>query len=190
MQTLQVTLLPAATYGFDCSPIEIDYIKLSGLIQHDVVGIEIGMIDTLYMEMTDGTAHCQPLHLFQWLSTEQPGDGAGIGDALGHDVGGIQHAMTNHPGGDRFRYRQIEFAHILQQMQFLPGTGGFEAGPEITVRQPARDQAAAMIMSQHQIPILIVHEEGGTPAFGKADDRIALRPVCRIEGDVLRILKA
>ena len=95
--------------------------------------------------------------------------------------------MTLDLGGHRAGHRQSPLPQLRQQVPFPPGAGAVQAGPHVTIRGQAGNQAATAIVAQDIIAAFVLDEERRPPPLGKADDGALFRPVVGVKAEPLGI---
>ena len=180
LQPLQIGLLPVAG-GADSPLVKIDHPHLALLVEQQVVAVEIGVIDPGLVQPAHRLTHPVPHLVGEGPLLEQGHQILGATDALDQDVGAIEGSLLDHAGREWPWHRQPLLAQLGQQTVFGHGAARFDPFEPEAIPYQLAHHAAAIIVAQHQVARLILHEPGHPATYGGAHHLPMGLPPGRIE---------
>lgn len=181
VQAAQIGLLPRGLRRKNATAVKVDQADLSGLIDKDVVCIQIGMKYTQRMETPHAdTNPCGHIKLITH-HIQHGGQGLRTHEALGHQVRSVKSAITRPAATDGARYRQACRMQSTQQAVLHQAAGTRTPGPQKAIIQHASNAAAAPVMAQNTLAHGRVNNKHTASATIQCTQSVLFLPVCGFE---------
>ena len=139
------------------------------------------MIDPCIVQLAHRFAYLVPHLTGDRPLLEQGHQILGAANALDQDVGPIEGPLLDHAGRKGARHRQPLFTQGRQQTIFSHGPAALHPFKPEPVTHQLAHHAATVVVTQHQVTGLILHEPGHPAADGRAHHLAMGLPPDRIE---------
>lgn len=163
-QPFQISPLPVSTSVRSISTlVEIYQEHRTAIVHQYIVGVEIGMIDVMPMEISDRTTDAGPLIVRQRSLPKVLGQGSGIGNSARYEISTIGERRESFAaGGNGLRDRQAKLPHVRQQMELPPHASPPQSRIQVRVFNNMTNHASAPVVLQIHVDAVKTKEPGST----------------------------
>ena len=178
-QAREIGLLPVRPRRPQAASIEVDEPDLRGAIDHDVGCVEVRVPGARDVEARDRFADARGERLVGAMIGERARERARAFDAARQQVRAIGEPAAQVTRGDRLRDRQARIGQAREQAELAECARALGAGPQVAVRDEARDEAAAPVVAQRAGADRQHDERNASATAGVRAGRV--RPARRLE---------